>query len=237
MVQCIHGIAQDLVITPTKSAVEKIQHIGTLPMEIKSYHLTSGGLREYDDSLSNIAKGHTLKLVKSSLAKKGFTPNPISEDNADWESWNEIKKICRSVEGAIQLHIFGSKKFQKRINNFDYGIGSIENLCNSNNIDALLIIWGWDENRTARRRKMTGGAIAGSIARAVVGALIGFGGGVAVPRSDYSFISGMLINKEGKILWYNYYFEAGNTDISQLKHAEQCINELFHKFTERKSEK
>lgn len=211
-------------------SLKEITTIGVLPFNINSYHLTSGGIHEYDDSITRQANSHFMERIEHTFSENGFDVVFIDSTHPDEAAFREIKNHFQTVERMIRLHVFGiGQQFQTRIKDFDYSVGSIEEICERNNLDGLFIIVGWDEQMTARRRKMISGAVAGSVASAIVGAFLGFGGGIAIPRGDICFVCGGIVNREGRLIWYNYYSEQGKIDISDAEDVKKITGGFFKK--------
>jgi hypothetical protein len=216
-----------LVVFP--DTLKEIASVGVLPFNIKSYHFTSGGVHEYNDAKTRMANSHFSNRIKQDLTQNGFNVTLIDSTHPDIALFREIKSQFMAVDRMIRLHIFGMQKFMVRIKNFDYTVGSVADICEKNNLDGLFVIWGYDEEMTQRRRKMIAGATAGSVASAIVGAFLGIGGNVAVPRSDFCFLCSAVINKDGRVVWYNCLPGEKKVDISHSADVQLLTSDLFRK--------
>jgi len=219
--------AQKNTVYFSKAFSDGIRRIGILPIEFKTYHFTSGSIHEYTDSLSGISKNLLLGRVNLSLKNNGFTPFLILEGSIEWEAWLEVKDLCRTVELSLAHHIYGSDVFYPDLKSSDYSIGSVEELCAHNNLDALLVIWGVDEKKTSKRERTIEKARTAAGVSLGVGLLLGAVIIAPVPREDLTFLSGTLINKDGKIVWYNTELKYEDIDMLKAVKAEWMADELL----------
>lgn len=211
------------------SLLQKIENLAVLPLDIQSLHFTSGGIHEYNDAKSTQAKAHFKEELEKQLSEHNFNLTFIDTAHPEIDLFRTLYGQYLVVDRMIRLHVYGPQKFFKRINDFDYTLGSVEDICQRIGVDGLFIIWGFDEQMTKRRRKMIGGAAVGSAFSLLLGMLIGIGGNIAVPRGDACFLSAAIIGKDGKIIWYNYLHTANSIDISQPNDVQILTTDLLEK--------
>jgi hypothetical protein len=204
-----------------------IGSVGVVPLDICVYHLTSGGIHEYDDKLSESARGSMAKEVAGRLKAHGMKWAFVDTSGPYGAALREVQAILGSIDRTVRSDDFGTTRIGGRIAERGYSVGSIRDLCEQSGIDALLVVWGYDEERTERRRQMIAGAIAGSVASAVVGALIGVGGHMAVPRSDICFLCAALVAPDGRVVWYNYALFGGGLSLADDSDARKATAELL----------
>jgi hypothetical protein len=123
-----------------------IRRVLLLPPEISIVEESSEGAAVWQVSKSRVAQKHAREAVCQILTAKGYIVQMAGADSgADPREKDEIASIqtlYRSVNRSIQLHTYGPYLFPAKQRRFEYGIGSIRDLLNSRNADALVLVIG-----------------------------------------------------------------------------------------------
>jgi hypothetical protein len=203
-----------------------VKTIGVVILNYRAYYLTAGGIDEYTDTISTLGAARLSACLQKSLVEKKFVFKPIALDTADTSIQNLeclYKAVCREIE----LHVLGSSQFVERITHFDYAIGSISELCKAQGVDAIMFVMGYDETSTSLRRQVAAQARAAAIASAIIGSIIGFGGGSITLRSDLTFLSAGLVVPSGTLCWFRKLLDYGDIDMCRHADADKELSDLL----------
>ena len=129
---------------------KNIETFGLIPPDIEIYELTAGGVRELKDEWSDMGKENVINALMKKLKEKEIKVETFTKD----EIMEETLALYRAVSMCIELHTQGPWSFPEKQKNFDYSIGSIEKILKENDVDALMIIYGSDEDTTGGRQAL-----------------------------------------------------------------------------------
>lgn len=203
--------------------------ITVMPIDIKFYKLTAGGVPEQMDewdiqSDSLFKKAVIEKLDSSSKIKiKILEENKLASNLKNF--LDEENGLYRAIAQSIFLHTYiPGNIFPNKINHFDYTLGPKLSYINEFlPTDALLFISG-------SRAFWTGGRIL----LATWGFLLGAATGVySVPGSVPDWIAVALVDaKSGDILWFRYMGTQNTTvgDLREEKVVSDTVEYLFKDF-------
>ncbi len=206
-----------------ETRAKDIKTIGLLSPDIKIYQFTAGGIRELKDDWCVKGKENVQRAVIECLREKPSEVRPITMDKEMEEEMEDIYALYRAVSASIILHTRGENKFPEKQKNFDYSIGSVENILKRYGGDALIFVTGFDEISSAGRQALKAiGIIAG-----VAAAAAGVGGAVIIPRSGITIVSVALVDPSGTVLWYNIKGSEGGYDLRDPESATKLIREIL----------
>jgi hypothetical protein len=196
---------------------EKIKLLGLFPPDIKVIEFTAGGVQELRDDWSAQGKEKILSMLIEGLEKKGIQSEILSIGDDSKEEMEDILALYRAVSKSIDLHVYGSYVspgimsyfdysmsksiglyaygpyiFPEKKSNFNYSIGSIEKILKEYNSDALIIVYGKDEQSTKSRKVL-------QFTSSFISALMGV---YAVQNQDITSVSIALVEPSGMILCY-----------------------------------
>ncbi len=171
---------------------KKIKAPGLIPPDIKVYEFTAGGVQELRDDWCVQGKSNILSELIEGFEKKEIQANILFIDEDTKEEMEGILALYRAVSESIGLHVYGPYVFPEKKSNFDYSIGSIEKILKEYNADAIIIVYGRDEQSTDGRNSLK---VAGIVASAFIGAYVG-------PRFDITSVSIAVVEPSGTILCY-----------------------------------
>jgi hypothetical protein len=203
-----------------------IKSIGIIILDFHSYYLTAGGVDEYSASLTERDTSQLWRSVTSELKTFGYAVTMLSCDTAD-TVLSAVEALYKTVRAEIEYHVYGDAPFDSVISGFDYTLGPIEDYCEKFGVDAFLFVSGFDETKTKLRRDVEKEALAASIAGAVVGSIIGFGGGGVRLRDAYTCVNAGLVSKNGSLCWYKKVMDSGEININESQDANTTANHLF----------
>jgi hypothetical protein len=213
-----------------------IKSIGIILLDFHSYHLTAGGVDEYSAALTQRDTSQLWRSVTSELTTFGYNVTMLQSDTAD-TGFSAVEALYKTVRAEIEYHVYGDAPFDSIISGFDYTLGPMQDYCEKFGVDAILFMSGFDETKTKLRRDVEKEALAASIAGAVVGAIIGFGGGGIRLRDAYTCVNAGLVSKNGSLCWYKKYLEPGETNLSDGQDANTTARHLFESWPAERTKK
>jgi hypothetical protein len=203
-----------------------IKSIGIIILDFHSYYLTAGGVDEYSASLTERDTSQLWRSVTGELKTFGYAVTMLSCDTAD-TVLSAVEALYKTVRAEIEYHVYGDAPFDSVISGFDYTLGPMEDYCEKFGVDAFLFVSGFDETKTRLRRDVEKEALAASIAGAVVGSIIGFGGGGVRLRDAYTCVNAGLVSKNGSLCWYKKVMDSGEININESQDANTTASHLF----------
>lgn len=204
-----------------KNECSLIRSIGILPVEFDCYYLTAGGVREYNDSLSCLARLEISTKTEKILTDFGYRTVNFSENKEYHKSFKEIWIFFQVIDNLINNNIYGMEPFPAAKERFSYTLPPMEQLFSQLDIDAILLTTGFDDISTERRKKLKTGAAVGAVFSAILSGVI-----TSVP-DDKTIISSALVKKNGEIVWYNNISGSKNTDMSRKNDTDRLIGNLL----------
>jgi hypothetical protein len=213
-----------------------IKTIGVVLLDFHSYYLTAGGIDEYSGALTARDKSQIVSSLKSELETFGFTVKMVTHDTAD-TALAAIEALYKTVCSEIEYHVYGPVLFDSIISGFDYTLGPLQGLYDSLGVDAILYVSGFDETKTKLRHDVANEAKVAAVAGAIVGAVIGFGGGGISLREDITEISAGLVTKNGSLCWYKDYCDRDENTISNHDDADMVARHLFESLPVKRGKK
>jgi hypothetical protein len=210
----------------------QVRTIALLPVKFDWYHLTAGGIREYNEVMSSSARNQIERQVATLLQKKGYTIRRIPDEPLQHAQWSRLRHFYSVVNNQIQMNVFGSGAFPYAESHFAYSLSPIPDSLNQVAADAFLFIDGFDDRATRQREKRVAAAEVGAVIGAV---LTGYYGGSGVPE-DRTFASCALVNRWGEIIWYFLYTETGKIDMVQNGDCESFFYNLLNRFPTMKAQ-
>lgn len=183
-----------------------IKRIAVLPPQIEMFELGAGGSPEKMDEWGQTAVVNVRKALATEFSKRehlhvtDFEPDRLSASQRD--IYNETLLLYELVSGSIIRHAFNAQSaprqqrlspfFPEKARNFTFSLGKeLSDL--ASDVDAYLIVLGFDQRSSAGRKAL-------GVGRTLVAAALGV---VAVPQGGGNLFTAALIDaKTGDILWF-----------------------------------
>jgi hypothetical protein len=164
------------------------------------YEIHPGGIEELHDEWTAQAAGGVMAALQEGIAGRGLPTRPVSwKGDAELD---ELRMLYAEVASAIFDYTYYPFPFPTKRGNFDYEVGPIGKILDRAKVDALLIAAG--RNHVGANGRRTGK----------------FQG-----RAE-SFLSLGLIERGGKIAWFDLWAERG-LDIRRPEHARKIVDRLL----------
>ncbi len=203
-----------------EARAEKIKKISLLSPEIEISEVSAGGMKELRDDWCLAGTQNVVKALSENLKQKGVSVQVLKARKRQQKEIEEINALYRAVTYSIVTHTYwigqNPNIFPERVTNFDYSVGSVENLLKKEKADGMLIVYGVDEISTTGRKAL----------RAIK----------AINPFDQAERAGMtslviaLTDAKGDILWFRTMTNAGGYDLRKDKSANKFVRILLDDF-------
>lgn len=203
--------------------MQKVKTIGILKPEVKVFEITSGGVKELrpewcDEACGIVKSGITAEFRRFGFELKAIDPGKDSEGEV-----REMLALHEAVVAGILRHAYdGPGLFPAKKTNFDYTVGSIDNIVGPT-ADALLVVSGIDEISTSGRKAMQ---TLGILAGAAVGI-------VTSPNMGKTFLFVSLVDRSGDLLWFNVQGGAGGYNLREPESVSKLVAKSLAGFQEK----
>ena len=117
-------------------------HFLLMPAEVGLYTETADGKMLWQAEKSSKAEKNIGQAVLDAMEAHALDVEPVDLKGPDSSELIEIKTLFRNVNRSIQLHAFGPQEFATKRRLFDYSIGSIRELLQKSQADALILVLG-----------------------------------------------------------------------------------------------
>jgi hypothetical protein len=195
----------------------RIKTPGMIAPDVNICELTAGGVREIRDDWSAAGEQNVADALAECLDEQACTVKTCVVGKEIEEELVDIHALYRAVSQSIQIHTYGPHLFPEKQKNFVYSVGSIENLLDRLEADALIFVYGYDEISTVGRKALT---VLGVALGAVTGVMI-------LPNSGITAVSVSLVDPSGAILWYSVKAGAGVYDLRKPESAKTLLKDIL----------
>jgi len=209
-----------------------IHTVVLLPPEIEVSQLDAGGVKEHMETWSESATENITRAIQHELGERStrvVRQLPAGDiSGAVKTNLDEIYALLDAINASILFHTYGppQHRFEEKITNFDYSLGTETRDLYSGDGTALLIVQGEDHVWTGGRKALQAlGIIVG------LGAAVGTGI-VAVPvmRGGTRIIATLVDPETGKLLWHNHTFQSAGHDLRHWESALDLTKEVLSPF-------
>lgn len=219
-----------------KKKLSTIKEVLILPVNFNCYHLTSGGIREFNYDMTT----HSRKLITEKLSKiltnNSFTVTTLPNNSYLEKCWNPLRHFYSAVNYQILKNVYGDSPFPNAVSTFSYTLPPIPDSLVYSSTDAILFVDGFDDCATVKRQKSRGAAAA-LTAVSVASVILGGPGIFVSVAGDQTAASCALVDRKGNIIWYYRYRKEGNIDMTERKDVEQFFTTLLHQLRNGSTEK
>jgi hypothetical protein len=197
---------------------KNIKTQGLITPDVKVYELTAGGVQELRDDWCGKGKENVSNAIAEMFKGKPIEIKPLATDKDIEEEMEDIQALYRAVITSIHLHTYGGPyTFPEKQKNFDYSIGSVDEVLKRYGSDALIFVYGFDEISTSGRKALTAAGI-------LVGA---FTGVVITPRAGITALNIAVVDPSGAILWYNSRGSQGGHDLRDHDSCASLVEDIL----------
>ena len=196
-----------------------VQTVGLVSPTVKVYELTAGGQTVLKDEWSTQGRKAVTESLQRALAQKGWRVKLVEPSGPTKEELEEMRLLYGDVGPSIVRATYVYPIFIEKYKNFDYSVGPVKRIVDQAGVDLLVLAYGYDEISS-------GG-------RSVVNALNAvFGTG---STGGDSFLNVALIDKNGKVLWFDVEMSRGSFDLRDPASADGFVRRILDRLEPRGS--
>jgi hypothetical protein len=121
-----------------------IKNIGILAPDITYYDVSLGGVKEKNDKSSEQANRNLIDGITAALSSRGFEVKTIAREGDLKQSLDEVAGLFSVIVWSYQKHVLANKQelFPHKAEAFDYSVGPLDEILDSQKVDALILVDG-----------------------------------------------------------------------------------------------
>jgi hypothetical protein len=198
-----------------QTTLARVRTIGLVRPYVKVYELDAGGTDTLKDEWSELGKKNVAAALARAFAEKGkktklIEPAPDTRDEIE-----EVRLLYEAVTSGI-IDATYRYYFENKYKDFDYTVGPVGRLLDRYGVDALALSYGKDEISS-------GGRTALGVASALFGGV----------RGGYTAVSVAIIDRNGRVLWFNMAGGEGAFDLRDPDSAGKVVDRLVGQLGEK----
>jgi hypothetical protein len=169
-----------------------------VPMDVKEYEVSAGGVPEFKEEWSTAARQALEDALIGQLKSRRIELRRIEPDAETAEEIQDLRKLAEAVNASLRF----------RGNAFDFSLGTVAPVLDRYGADALVFVW-------ARGRMMSGG-------RKFMAVLSGGG------ANDTGLVTITLVDRTGDVVWCDSRGRVGsNADLRQADSAVEVVRAIL----------
>jgi len=197
-----------------RMALRQIRTIGILEPEFIVNELSVGGNQSLLRNETDSARKLLLHFFKNRLNKLGYQVSVLPAGKTDSIAFSEFLPLYLRTEKQIL-----DKQALKKKPKFEYDIGSLDTLPRFYQIDAVLVLSGY-ENKPSQSR----------IAAQATAVAVGVVTGSTLILENPSFLSAGIVYRNGKLVYYNFHMANNGLNLVSPKDIEKSTDFLLDRF-------
>jgi hypothetical protein len=131
----------------------------------------------------------------------------------------EARLLYGDVGPSIARATYGYGAFPEKVHNFDYSVGPLNRVMDQAGVDLLVLAYGYDEVSSSGRAVVN-----------TLNAILGTGS-----TGGDSFLNVALIDRNGKVLWFDVEMARGAYDLRDPASADSFVRVILDRLERRKS--
>ena len=196
-----------------------VRTVGLLPPVVRVYELTAGGQTVLKDEWSAQGRKAVGDALRRALGEKGWRVKPVEPSPQAREEVEEVRLLYGDVGPAIVYATYGYPVFPEKVKNFDYSVGPVRRIADGAGVDLLVLAYGYDEVSSGGRKVVN-----------ALNAVLGTGS-----TGGDSFLNVALIDRNGKVLWFDVEMARGSFDLRDPASADELVRVILDRLEPRKS--
>jgi len=167
-----------------------IATIGVLPPDITLRELAAGGATQERDDWSDSAREASRDMLEAIRAETFvyFRDLDLSEEMV--EEVEDVMALYRAINLTFINRLYGGSSPPTRMRP---SLGSLDSIAEAAGADALMLVYGVDDIFTVDRQALAALGIAAAFFTHIP----------ILPSSGEGYLSAALVDRNGRILWYN----------------------------------
>jgi hypothetical protein len=204
--------------------MKNIKTIAIFRPDIKMFEISTGGVKELRQDWCDECCMKVQTAFLATFQHFGYDLRILDPAQDTSTDLREIMFLYGDVVTSVLRHAYdGPNLFPAKKSNFDYTLGSIDNLLEPAGADALLLIRGIDEISSEGRKAMQ-----------TFGVLVGLAAGVVVtPNMGKTVMIVGLVDRSGDLLWFNIRGGSGVYNLRDPESVTKLVSQSLEKFQEK----
>lgn len=239
---CINCSSRTTGYGPHFSSIDwSIQKIVVIKPDLYAFEVSGGGIPEFRVDWSESSKKNISEAMITQLKKFRYEGVPFTEDDSSMRI-DSITSFVKNVATAINSNLYGESAFLPQIDSFTYSTGSLTELCDYYQANAVMFIFGADEHYSQQRVEVLKRSAALKTAKSMFWSTISmllFGGASFRTYSimpERTFLCCVVADRSGKIIWYKQYYSADGLNLSTPADAMKVTEQIVTGFNRRKKQ-
>jgi len=194
-----------------------LQTILLLTPDIQVYSISAGDVKEEMLEWSEKGREFVTKTIRESFEEKNRKLKILDPKTTFRDDVDEIKALHLAVISSIYDHAWtyegNMELFPKRVENFDYSVGSVKPLLDAYKADGMLIVRGEDNISTAGRKALGVVKYINPLSNR--------------QQEGITFLAATLTDINGDVLWWDFYQNEGDYDLRDPEEATKFVKKLL----------
>ena len=213
----------ELAVSAFENQVKSYKTIGMIPPDVLLFELTTGGVTERIDEWSDAASKKFFEAATKNLKSSQVDVRLMEWRKETETEMEDVYYLFRAVSRSMRLNSTYRKLSDCGDEQTcrDFAVGPLDRLFAGQNIDAVLLIYGWNEIESSGRTK----ARRASKAVAFVSAF----GPVRVEavRNPGTFVSMALVDRNGTVLWSTNTLTGKGYDLRDAQGVDELTRQMI----------
>ncbi len=189
----------------------QVRTVGLVSPVVRVYELTAGGQTVLKDEWSGQGRKAVTDALQRSLAQKGWKVKVVEPAGATREELEEMRLLYGDVGPAIVDATYVYPVFPEKYKNFDYSVGPVKRIFDQAGVDLLVLAYGYDEISSSGRSVVN-----------TLNSIFGTGS-----TGGDSFLNVALIDRNGKVLWFDVEMARGSFDLRDPASADSFVRRIL----------
>jgi hypothetical protein len=196
--------------------IRPVRVVGVLPPKVSVYEIAAGGTRELKDAWSEAARENVARALASGLASRKLEVKVLEPTPDTGAELEEVRLLYEQVAPSIVFATYGDRFPEKRWS-FDYSVGDVSALLDRTGVDALALVYGFDEISSGGRKTT----------QAVTAVALAALGVVASPQGGMTMLYAALVDRTGTVIWFDVRGARGSFDLRDPQSAGALVGRVL----------
>jgi hypothetical protein len=196
--------------------------VGLVTPVVRVFEYTAGGQTVLKDEWSTQGRKAIGDALRRALAEKGWKVKLVEPAGPTKDDLEEARLLYGDVGPSITRATYGNygyAAFPEKVRNFDYSVGPLNRVMDQAGVDLLVLAYGYDEVSSSGRAVVN-----------TLNAILGTGS-----TGGDSFLNVALIDRNGKVLWFDVEMARGAYDLRDPASADSFVRVILDRLELRKS--
>lgn len=223
---------------PQLSAFDNhIRKIAIINPDLYVFDVSGGGVPEFRIDWTRQAEYNLGEALKAQLGRIG-ADGMYFADMQNLPAIDAIVPFVKFTATIIQRHLYGNNPFLNQLDSFEYSTGPLLELCNYLQVDAVMFVFGSDENFSDLHKTTLKKSVSVKNVKSVIAAILLGPGNLniySIPL-ERTFICCLIADNNGKVIWYRQYLKSDGSDLRKTSDASKIARQVLNGLSFRKKQ-